>query len=165
MTYPRSPDLKKLTDELSLYAQLKSEHGAKGISKPLANAERALKFALTELKRLPIDKELAKQEPNALTSIQALRSSGPRRIWDTFDKQAYGGHSRQHCGCCRRQARHSGTLVRKFQQYHPFVSHTQKALLDQWCSKPIRETGKTGSQVTKRCTATRQSARVNATLG
>jgi ADP-ribosylglycohydrolase len=90
MTYPRHPDLNKLTDELALYAQLKAEHGAKGISKPLANAERALKSALTELKRLPIDKDLAKQEPNALEAIQALRPSGPRRIWDTFDKQAYG---------------------------------------------------------------------------
>jgi hypothetical protein len=42
MTYPRHPDLNKLTDELALYAQLKAEHGAKGISKPLANAQKAL---------------------------------------------------------------------------------------------------------------------------
>ena len=92
MTYPRNPDLKKLTDELALYAQLKSEYGAKGISEPLANAAKALRSALTELKRLPIDQDLAKQEPNALEAIQALRPSGPRRLWDTFDKQARRVH-------------------------------------------------------------------------
>ena len=90
MTYPRIPAFKQLTQELALYSQLKFEYGAKGVSKPLTDAEKALRSALTELKRLPIDKELAKHEPNALDQIQDLRPSGPRRMWTAFDKNAYG---------------------------------------------------------------------------
>lgn len=89
MRYPKMPDLRQLSEELQLYAQLKSEYGAKGIAKPLANAEKALRRALIELKRLPIDPDLAKQEPNDLAAIQGLRPTGPRRMWNTFDKHAY----------------------------------------------------------------------------
>jgi ADP-ribosylglycohydrolase len=89
MTYPTTPDFKQVTEELALYAQLKSEYGATGVSGPLANAAKALRSALAELKRLPIDQDLAKQEPNALEQIQTLRPSGPRRMWNTFDKHAY----------------------------------------------------------------------------
>ena len=89
MKYPRIPDLKGLSEELELYAQLKSEYGSKGVSGPLSNAAKALRLALSELKRLPIDRNLAKQEPNSLEGIQALRPSGPRRMWSTLEKRAY----------------------------------------------------------------------------
>jgi ADP-ribosylglycohydrolase len=90
MKYPNTPDFNVLTEELKLYTQLKSEYGATGISKPLANATKALRSALTELKRLPIDRDLAKQEPNDLAQIQALRPTGPRRLWKTVDRHTYG---------------------------------------------------------------------------
>lgn len=90
MKYPQVPDFKQLTEELGLYAQLKSEYGSKGISKPLADANKALRSALIELQRLPVDPGLAKREPNALDAIQALRPMGPRRVWNAFDKHAYG---------------------------------------------------------------------------
>ena len=89
MKYSKTPNFERLTEHLKLYAQLKSEYGAKGISKPLANAAKALRSALTELQRLPIDRTLAKQEPNDLGQIQALRPAGHRRIWSTFDKHTY----------------------------------------------------------------------------
>ncbi|HOX87451.1 MAG TPA: ADP-ribosylglycohydrolase family protein [bacterium] len=89
MSYPKIPDFKQLTEELTLYAQLKSEYGAKGVSEPLTKAAKALRSALTELKRLPIDPALAKQEPDDLEQIRALRPPGPRRMWNTFDKQVY----------------------------------------------------------------------------
>lgn len=90
MTYPKTPNFKQLAEELTLYAQIKSEYGATGVSGPLTDAAKALRSALTELKRLPIDQDLAKQEPNALEKIRTLRPSGPRRMWNSFDKHAYG---------------------------------------------------------------------------
>ena len=89
MSYPSIPDFKKLSEQLRLYAQLKAEYGATGVSGPLCNAAKALRLALAELKRLPIDRDLAKQEPNDLEKIQALRPAGPRRMWRTLAKHAY----------------------------------------------------------------------------
>ena len=89
MRYPKFPDIKELSEELELYAQLKAEYGAKGIASVLAEAERQCRTALARLKRLPIDKELAKKEPDDLKRIQALRPAGPRRMWDSFDRDVY----------------------------------------------------------------------------
>jgi len=89
MRYPKIPDLKKLAEELELYAQLKSEYGAKGISTTLSNAKKVLRSALTELKSLPIDRALAELEPNDLGKIQSLRPAGPRRLWKTINKNTY----------------------------------------------------------------------------
>ncbi|MDP6629586.1 MAG: ADP-ribosylglycohydrolase family protein [Kiritimatiellia bacterium] len=88
--YPKIPEYGKLIDHLKLQAQLKAEYGAKGISQPLAKAERALKDAVRELQALPIDETLAKREPNDLAKIKSLRPTGIRRIWETFDRAAYG---------------------------------------------------------------------------
>ena len=41
--YPPLPDFARLTEALTLYAQLKAEYGAKGINQPLIQAERALR--------------------------------------------------------------------------------------------------------------------------
>jgi len=89
MKYSKTPDFRNLVDELELYAQLKSEYGATGISGPLTSAARALRSALKELKRLPIDRNLARQEPNDLERIQALRPAGPRRMWKKLDRHVY----------------------------------------------------------------------------
>ena len=89
MKYPTTPDFKKLIEELELYTRLKSEYGVTGISRILANATKALRSALAELKDLPIDRRLAKQEPNGFEQIQALRPAGPRRIWQTLARHTY----------------------------------------------------------------------------
>jgi ADP-ribosylglycohydrolase len=89
MRYPKIPDFKRLTEELELYTQLKSEYGAKGISTTLSNTAKALQSALAELKSLPIDSTLEEQEPNDLRKIQSLRPTGPRRLWNTIDKATY----------------------------------------------------------------------------
>ena len=87
--YPAMPEFGKLTEALTLQAQLKAEHGAKGIAGPLTRAERALRAALGELKALPADLSLAKREPNDLAAIRALRRTGPRRLWTSFREDIY----------------------------------------------------------------------------
>jgi|GEM_PF-3007362 len=89
MPYPRMPDFKKLTEQIELYAQLKAEYGAAGISTILSQTEKELRSALSQIKSLPMDSPLAKAEPNDLLSIQKLRSSGPRRIWKSFNTKNY----------------------------------------------------------------------------
>ncbi len=89
MSYPKIPDFNKLGEWFKLFAQLKSEHGSKGVGKVLLAAEKSMKAYISELEKLPIDENLAKKEPNDLKSIRELRPSGPRRIWDSFDKQRY----------------------------------------------------------------------------
>jgi ADP-ribosylglycohydrolase len=92
--YPPLPEFARLTEALAVYAQLKAEYGAKGISHPLIRAERALRESLRELKALPVDRRLAKQEPNSLEAIRALRSPGPRRLhsWHRACSMAHGRH-------------------------------------------------------------------------
>ena len=83
------PDFNKLTEQITLYAQLKSEYGAAGIHTVLSDAEKKLRSAVAQIKKLPIDRVLAKAEPNNLSAIQDLRKSGPRRLWQSFDKKNY----------------------------------------------------------------------------
>jgi len=89
MRYPKWPEFQKLVERLILEAQLKAEYGAKGISGPLARAERELRAAIRAVQILPIDKALATREPNDLAAIRALRPKGPRRIWSDVRTEAY----------------------------------------------------------------------------
>ena len=89
MAYPQCPDLHKLVSKLWDYSQLKHEHGAKGIEKVYAKAEKALRSAFKDLRKLPIDKKLAAAEPNGLKAIMALRPKGPRKMWERFDAETY----------------------------------------------------------------------------
>ena len=89
MAYPKLPDIEKITEKIKLYAQLKSEYGASDVKCILAETEKSLKHLLLKLKKLPIDKQLAKKEPNNLESIKALRPCGPRRLSESFDENAY----------------------------------------------------------------------------
>lgn len=90
MGYPRVPRYRHLADQIELQTQLKAEHGARGIAPILAEAERAMQRALRKLQRLPIRRDLARQEPDDLAAIRALRPGGPRRLWERFDADAYG---------------------------------------------------------------------------
>ena len=87
--YPKIPDLKRLSEEIELYAQLKAEYGAKNVHIPLKEAEKALQSIIGKLKKLPIDQDLVKSEPNSLPRIRSLRPSGPRRIWNHLDMDSY----------------------------------------------------------------------------
>ena len=89
MAYPKTPDLSKLVSQLSLYSQLKHEYGAKNIPSILKRAEKDLRSALLELKKLPIDKAMAAREPSDLASIKRLRPKGPRRLWDGIDRELF----------------------------------------------------------------------------
>lgn len=89
MPYPKNPNFNHLIEQLILYSQLKHEYGAKNIEPILEKAEAILKNALTEIKNLPIDIDLAKKEPNDLNSIRLLRPPGPRRLWKEFNKEQY----------------------------------------------------------------------------
>ncbi len=89
MAYPNIPDLSALAENLELYAQLKHEYGAKQAGPILRKAERDLKTALRDLKALPVDKDLAKREPNALSAIRRLRPEGIRRMWSSVDEELY----------------------------------------------------------------------------
>ena len=89
MAYPKCPDLKQLANQLSEYAQLKHEYGAKGIEKFLTKTQKSMQMSLKQLQKLPIDSKLAEQEPNGLAAIKALRPKGPRKLWDSFDPAVY----------------------------------------------------------------------------
>jgi ADP-ribosylglycohydrolase len=89
MPYPKMPPLDELVREIGLQAQLKHEYGARGIPRVLRGAEKNLKAALVELKKLPVDRKRAKREPNDLEAIRALRPNGPRRLWPELDRAAY----------------------------------------------------------------------------
>ncbi|MEI6519604.1 MAG: ADP-ribosylglycohydrolase family protein [bacterium] len=89
MSYPEVPDYRLITEQIGLYAQLKHEYGAAGISPLLAEAEAALNRALEMLKALPESTEVAAREPNNLAGIQALRPQGPRNTWSSFNEAEY----------------------------------------------------------------------------
>ena len=89
MSYPSLPKLRELCDQMAFYSQLKYEYGAKGISKPIKDAQRALQKAIADLKKLTIDEKLALKEPNKFADIKALRPDGPRKIWDKLDPKVY----------------------------------------------------------------------------
>ena len=104
MSYPRIPDYGRLIDQLRLYSQLEREYGARGIAAIHRDAERALRHALTALKRLPIDKAMAKREPNALAAIRRLRPRGPRRMiehvdWSEYAERLEGALLARMAGC------------------------------------------------------------------
>ncbi|MFW5798813.1 MAG: ADP-ribosylglycohydrolase family protein [Planctomycetota bacterium] len=89
MPYPSLSRCRDLVNQLELYAQLKHEHGARGIGQLVKQAERELKTRLAELKKLPADEALAEREPDRLDAIHERRPKGPRKLWDRFDKPTY----------------------------------------------------------------------------
>jgi ADP-ribosylglycohydrolase len=89
MSYPKIPNLRELVSTIEIYAQLKHEYGAKGLTPKLRDAEKALQQIVSQLQALPIDKAMALCEPNDIQAIRKLRPAGPRRQWPAFDKAAY----------------------------------------------------------------------------
>ncbi|MBI3242552.1 MAG: ADP-ribosylglycohydrolase family protein [Chloroflexi bacterium] len=89
MAYPDESKLRHLLEQLHLYSHLKHDYGAPGIEALLTKAEQALQATLEELQTLPVNAELAQQEPNHLAGIRQLRPNGPRRLWDSIDHAVY----------------------------------------------------------------------------
>ncbi|MCX7754238.1 MAG: ADP-ribosylglycohydrolase family protein [Anaerolineales bacterium] len=91
MTYPNQniETLRGKLNALNDWAALQHEYGAKGIAEIIARVEREIETAIDEIRRLPIDMELAVREPNDLAAIRALRPDGPRRLWHSFDETIY----------------------------------------------------------------------------
>ena len=89
MKYPSIPDLKSLSEQLALYAQLKHEKGASGIEPIFRQAQKALETCIRQVRALPESSIRSAREPDSLHKIRLLRPSGPRQIWKTFDKAAY----------------------------------------------------------------------------
>jgi len=89
MRYPRTDNLDHLVGQIRLYTQLKHEYGARDIAPLLSEVEKTLRTALAEIKKLPVDREMARREPSDLKRIRALRPKGPRRLWEGFDKERY----------------------------------------------------------------------------
>ena len=104
MAYPKIPNWQILCEQLTVYSQLKHEYGSKKIGVHLKEAECAIKKAINDIKKLPIDKKLASKEPNDLAKIKQLRSQGPRMLWDkpekkTFKKKLEGAFLGRLAGC------------------------------------------------------------------
>lgn len=89
MAYPAEPKLAELATKIIEYGRLAHEYGAIDVSEVLLELERAMKASIKKLQDLPVDEELASQEPNDLKGIQSLRLGGPRRMWNTFNKPVY----------------------------------------------------------------------------
>ena len=89
MKYPETHKLEGFLRQLVLYAHLKKEYGSEGISDVFEEAENMLEKAVEVVKELPVNLDLAKNEPNALPDIRMLRPQGVRRIWKHFDHDAY----------------------------------------------------------------------------
>ncbi len=89
MSYPSTTELESLCNSVGLYAQLKHEYGAAGISSVLKKAAAALRAARDELKGLSDNAALAAREPSDLAGIRRLRPEGRRRLWHSLDGHAY----------------------------------------------------------------------------
>jgi len=89
MGYPAFPDFSRLVNLLSAYGKLKHERGARNVHSLWRQAQTALQRTLRQLQRLPIDRDLARREPDDLTTIRRLRPAGPRRLWQRFEPASY----------------------------------------------------------------------------
>ena len=89
MKYPRIPNLRSLANSLELYTQLQAEYGAKGMQPILSSVDKAVRKAISEIRRLPVNRDLRKEEPDSLQAIRKLRPRGPRALWKSFDRELY----------------------------------------------------------------------------
>jgi ADP-ribosylglycohydrolase len=89
MRYPKMPDYGETLDQLRNLVELKHDHGAKGLERPLEKAHRALLAAMRAVELTAVDATAAKREPNALARIRRLRPKGPRALWGEFDERLY----------------------------------------------------------------------------
>jgi ADP-ribosylglycohydrolase len=89
MAYVKKAAFREMVSELADFADLKSELGARGVETILKRVEREIRRGMADLARAAVDEKLAAREPDDLATIRKLRPKGPRRIWKTFDAEAY----------------------------------------------------------------------------
>jgi ADP-ribosylglycohydrolase len=89
MQYSKIPDFGAMASQMTLYAQLGVEYQAEELGLMLREMERTQKKFLAQLKKLKADKKLSAAEPDSLAGIRKLRPTGPRRMWETFDRKKY----------------------------------------------------------------------------
>lgn len=89
MSYPKTDDITNLASQLQLYAMLKHEYGSRGVEAVVERARRCLEQELRKVKKLPASKDVLSREPNRLSAIRKLRPPGPRRMWQSFNAEAY----------------------------------------------------------------------------
>ncbi len=89
MDYPKQPDFNKLTNLLKVYSKYKHEYGVSNTQDILDKAYSDLSASLEEMKNLPVSNDYLLKEPNDLIEIRKLRPNGPRRQWETLDKEIY----------------------------------------------------------------------------
>lgn len=101
--YPEIPDFQRKIEALTEYARLQHEYGATGIEELLSGLEASFDKTLASLKSLPVDEALAKEEPDDLKEIQALRPKGARRQWTSlpksYDSKLKGAFMARMAGC------------------------------------------------------------------
>lgn len=85
--YPQP--LHDIDRSINVWAQLKTETGAAGVSEKVAEIEALLADKLAELRALPDDPALLAQEPDDLPAIQALRPPGSRRLWGALPEAEF----------------------------------------------------------------------------
>ena len=91
MHYPRFPRFEQQIAQIRAYARLKYEYGSDPltIENLLQAAESEIQSAMVQLLALPEDTGLARQEPDDLEAIRALRPEADRRLWQAFDPARY----------------------------------------------------------------------------
>ncbi len=87
MNYPDFSDMWYLTEQLTEHSKLKCEYGASQEAIGAVNrAKEAIQKAIEEIKALQPSEDVQRREPNELAAIQALRSDGPRSLYDRIDR-------------------------------------------------------------------------------
>ena len=85
--YPDS--LENVYRMINLWAQLKTETGADGVTEKVAEINAVIAEKLAELRALPDDRALQDAEPDDLDGIRALRPEGVRRYWTELPTETY----------------------------------------------------------------------------
>ena len=85
--YPDS--LENVDRMINLWAQLKTETGAAGVTEKVAEINAVIAEKLAELRALPDDRALQDAEPDDLDGIRALRPEGVRRYWTELPTETY----------------------------------------------------------------------------
>lgn len=83
--YPDFSELEAMRLELCEYARLKCEQGAPDqAAARIRELTAQVRAAIRDLQNIPDDPELLRNEPDDLAQIRALRTEGPRRLWDAL---------------------------------------------------------------------------------
>ena len=101
MTKYEYPELfENLDRTINLWAQLKAETGAAGVTEKVSEINSVIAEKLAELRALPDDPALRDAEPNDLDGIRALRPAGARRYWTALPEEPSAtGEGAGFAGC------------------------------------------------------------------